>query len=186
MAVFPINHLGSPATLFSAPLAAYNWKSLSNTSRIRICMKISCTVNGVSNSGKPSFRVGCEHCKTWLADLSSWVYQICRERGVEPSVQPKQASQTFEWVVNSDACPKKLKRQLCLCDENPTGLIGSWFKTNTRQIESYELESACAQIQLYAIKDGLDPDSSECLTAIRELRRAVKVHNKAIAESVGG
>src|SRR5690554_6015369 len=145
-------------------------------------MRISCEAKGVSNSGKPSYNVKCEHCKRRYVGLSSWVYRICRERGVEPSVQPRQASQTFEWVVNSNACPKKLKNELCLCDENPTGLIGSWFNTNTRQIESHELESACDQIQLYAIKDGDDPENPECLKAIRELRKAVKIHNKAISE----
>lgn len=112
-----------------------------------------------------------------------WVYRECRERGIEPSTDPKLASQTFAWVANSEKHrPKKLSRQLCLCDENPTGIVGSWFRTNSRLIDKSELESACDQIRLYALKDGLNPDCKEADDAIKELRSEVKKHNGALRE----
>ena len=143
-------------------------------------MKISCRAKGVTSSGKPSYSVGCDHCKREYVDLSGWIYRICRERGVEPSTQINQACQTFEWVVNSESCPDKLKRELCLCDESPVGIIGSWFRTNTRIVDDYDLNTACDQIRLYSIKDGIDPNGRDSLTAIKELRDAVKEHNKSI------
>ena len=66
------------------------------------------------------------------------------------------------------------------CDEKPTGQVGSWFHTNTRKVSNYDLELACDQIRLYAIKDGLDPDSNEVRNEIRELENAVRMHNKAV------
>lgn len=35
-----------------------------------------------------------------------------------------------------------------------------------------------AQMMLYAVKDNRDPDSAECKREYREMRKAVKNHNK--------
>jgi hypothetical protein len=64
------------------------------------------------------------------------------------------------------------------------GIIGSWFRTNTRIVDDYDLNAACDQIRLYAIKDGVDPDGRDSLTAVKELRDAVKEHNKSIQAKV--
>jgi len=140
-------------------------------------MKIVCEVNGTTNTGKPAFKIKCEHCHLCYTGLSSFVYDICRPKGIEPPEKPREAAQTFEWVVNSKGCPKKLRQNLCNCDENPIGLVGQWFRTNSRKIDKYELESACDQIRLYAIKDGIDPYDSEAHRAVKDLKSEVKKHN---------
>lgn len=145
-------------------------------------MRIICEVveGGTTNTGKPRFDIRCEHCRVAFIDLSAWVYRECRERGIEPSKDPNLAAQTFTWVVNSGYRPQKLSRQLCFCDENPTGIVGRWFRTNSRLIDKGELEAACDQIRLYALKDGLDPDCKEADDAVKELRAEVKKHNAAL------
>ncbi len=146
-------------------------------------MKIKCSVNGTSSNGKPYFNVNCEHCNHSFYNASHWVYNVCRPKGIEPSDTPKEACVTFEWIANSKRCPKKLKSQLCRCDENPTGIIGAWFKTNSKVIDKYDLDLACDDIRFRALKDGLDPSGSDCKETIKELRKAVKEHNQKIKEN---
>ena len=114
--------------------------------------------------------------------------KVSRAKTDEPRRDLRAAVQEFVWRIsagdtnlfNKGKTGKKLDQQLCHCDEKPTGQVGSWFHTNTRKVSNYDLELACDQIRLYAIKDGLDPDSNEVRNEIRELENAVRMHNKAV------
>jgi hypothetical protein len=147
-------------------------------------MKIECKVRGTTNTGKPNFEIKCQHCRGGHVD-SHFVYDVCRPRGIDPAISPKEAAQTFEWTVNSNP-PKNLANHLCNCDESPTGMVGEWFRTNSRIIENYELDLACDQIRLYALKDGLDPYGKDCRAVIRELKQSVRAHNRSLKNDEAG
>ena len=142
-------------------------------------MKITCSVNTkvLTNSGKPSFSFSCEHCRQSFLDLGSCMYSERENGAPNPATNPKQAAQEFVWKINAGNIPKSAKRKLCYCDESPTGLVGEWFRTNSRKIDKWELDAACDQIRLYALKDGLDPFGKNAKQAIKELVSAVKEHN---------
>ena len=144
-------------------------------------MKITYSINMkiLTSSGKPTFSFKCEHCRKSL-DLAGAMYAEKRNGGVDPAAKPKQAAQEFVWKLNSGYAPKSVKNHLCFCDENPKGIVGRWFRTNSRKIEKSELDLACSQIRLYAYKDGLNPDGKEANKAVEELIMAVKKHNAEI------
>ena len=121
-------------------------------------MKITYEVDTdiLTKSGKPSFSFQCEHCQKSL-DLTASMYWEKQNGGADPVINPRQAGQEFVWQINSGNIPKSAKGALCYCDKNPTGLVGQWFRTNSRKIKKWELDSACDQIRLYAIKAGLTP-----------------------------
>jgi hypothetical protein len=54
--------------------------------------------------------------------------------------------------------------------------LEQWFD-RTKRISREDRELAEAQMGLYALKDGMEPDGPEWRQACRELRSAVKAHN---------
>lgn len=54
--------------------------------------------------------------------------------------------------------------------------LDQWFDLSKR-IDKSDIDLAEAQMMLYALKDGLDPDSPECKKQYRQMRAAVKAHN---------
>ena len=59
--------------------------------------------------------------------------------------------------------------------------LEQWFDTSGR-ISKSEAEVAEAQMRLYAIKDGIDPDDAQCLEQYKRMWQAVKAHNAAHPE----
>lgn len=58
--------------------------------------------------------------------------------------------------------------------------LSQWFDTS-KKISRDDADLAEAQMQLYAIKDGEDPMHPDCVRQYKEMRAAVKAHNRAIA-----
>ena len=145
-----------------------------------------------TSSGKPCFDFSCSHCRTSFLDLSHYLYDIRNGGGINPETNPQQAAQEFSWFINSnenhhpfllDRTVKRLRNVVCNCDEKPTGLVGQWFRTNSRVIEKHELDSALDQLRLYGLKDEGDCDSKNVRDAIKNLKNAVKDHNKSILDA---
>jgi hypothetical protein len=59
--------------------------------------------------------------------------------------------------------------------------LKQWFDLN-KPISKSDADLTEAQIMLYLIKDGIDPDSPEAKRQYREMRKAVKQHNKRFQE----
>jgi len=55
--------------------------------------------------------------------------------------------------------------------------LEQWFDL-TERISKFDADLAEAQMMLYAIKDGMDPDNPDARRQYLEMRRAVKEHNK--------
>lgn len=55
--------------------------------------------------------------------------------------------------------------------------LEQWFDL-TQPISSVDADLAEAQMGLYALKDGDDPVGPDAMRTYRELRQAVKQHNK--------
>jgi hypothetical protein len=55
--------------------------------------------------------------------------------------------------------------------------IEQWFDP-TKRVPKYDIQECAAQMMLYAIKDGLDPDSEVVQQQVRDMKRAVRAHNK--------
>lgn len=55
--------------------------------------------------------------------------------------------------------------------------LEQWFDT-TKPIDRTEVDITEAQMLLYAVKEGLDPESPEVREECRAMRKAVKNHNK--------
>ena len=55
--------------------------------------------------------------------------------------------------------------------------IEEWFDT-AKRIDKDDADLVEAQICLYALKDGIDPEGDEATKAIRQMRAAVKQHNR--------
>lgn len=58
--------------------------------------------------------------------------------------------------------------------------LSQWFDLS-KKISKADADLAEAQMMLYALKDGLDPDSPECKKQYRAMRKAVGDHNKQFA-----
>jgi hypothetical protein len=56
-------------------------------------------------------------------------------------------------------------------------VLNQWFDLSKR-ISKQELKDAVMQMQLYAIKDGMNPDGKEAKRQIREFKEKVREHNK--------
>lgn len=145
-----------------------------------------------TSSGNPKFSFHCKDCKSSLLDLESYLYAIFQHGGANPKVSPMKSATEFVWFLNSskkthDFLPRKTTNRLlsclCNCDKNPTGIIGSWFNTNSRKIDKYELDQALDQIRLYEWKDSGDPNSINVENEINELRMAVKKHNLGLSNN---
>jgi hypothetical protein len=54
--------------------------------------------------------------------------------------------------------------------------LSQWFDLE-RPISVADVEVCKAQMALYALKDGLEPDGAEWHGAVAELRRSVRAHN---------
>jgi hypothetical protein len=55
--------------------------------------------------------------------------------------------------------------------------LEQWFDLSQR-ISQADADITEAQMMLYALQDGLDPDSPECRKQYRAMRKAVAEHNK--------
>lgn len=55
--------------------------------------------------------------------------------------------------------------------------LKQWFDL-TKPIPKTDADITEAQMMLYAVKDGLDPDSPDAKKQYREMRAAVKKHNE--------
>ena len=55
--------------------------------------------------------------------------------------------------------------------------LEQWFDLS-KPISKADADLPEAQMMLYALKQGDDPDHPECKAAYREMRAAVKAHNK--------
>jgi hypothetical protein len=55
--------------------------------------------------------------------------------------------------------------------------LEQWFDLSQR-ISKADADIAEAQMMLYALQAGLDPDSPECRKQYRAMRKAVAEHNK--------
>lgn len=53
-----------------------------------------------------------------------------------------------------------------------------WFSDLDKKIDEYDTDIVIAEIQLRALKDGLDPSSCNVVAVMREFQSAVKAHNK--------
>ena len=60
--------------------------------------------------------------------------------------------------------------------------LEQWFDI-TRPIPKEDADLTEAQMMLYALKDGTDPDCAESKRQYREMRRAVKVHNEKFPQA---
>ncbi len=54
--------------------------------------------------------------------------------------------------------------------------LEQWFDLS-KPIPKTDADLAEAQMMLYAVKDGIDPDSADAKRQYREMRKAVKQHN---------
>lgn len=54
--------------------------------------------------------------------------------------------------------------------------LEQWFDT-TRRISKEDADLTEAQMMLYAVKTGIDPDGPEAKRQYRKMRAAVKAHN---------
>lgn len=54
--------------------------------------------------------------------------------------------------------------------------LDKWFDLS-QKITKADADLAEAQMMLYALKDGLDPDSPECKKQYRAMRKSVRKHN---------
>lgn len=54
--------------------------------------------------------------------------------------------------------------------------LKDWFDV-TKRIDKEDVALTEAQMMLYAVKDGIDPDGPEAKRQYREMRAAVKAHN---------
>ncbi len=61
--------------------------------------------------------------------------------------------------------------------------IEEWFDTSTR-IAKHDTDLAAAQICLYALKEGIDPEGDETTKTIRRMRTAVKQHNRKFIKTI--
>jgi hypothetical protein len=55
--------------------------------------------------------------------------------------------------------------------------LEQWFDT-TKPIPKADADLTEAQMMLYALKDGMNPDGAEAKQQCREMRKAVKAHNE--------
>lgn len=55
--------------------------------------------------------------------------------------------------------------------------LEQWFDL-TKPISKADADITEAQMMLYALKQGDDPEAPECKAAYRDMRTAVKAHNK--------
>jgi hypothetical protein len=60
--------------------------------------------------------------------------------------------------------------------------LEQWFDV-TKRIPREDADIAEAQMLLYAVKQDMDPEGDEARQAIKEMRRAVKSHNKKFEAS---
>jgi hypothetical protein len=54
--------------------------------------------------------------------------------------------------------------------------LEQWFDLS-KPISKQDADLTEAQMMLYALKDGMDPDCSEAKRQYREMRKAVREHN---------
>jgi len=57
--------------------------------------------------------------------------------------------------------------------------VDQWFDI-CKPLKREDVELAEAQMMLYAVKDGLDPECREARQEYRRMRAAVKQHNEAL------
>lgn len=55
--------------------------------------------------------------------------------------------------------------------------LDQWFDT-TKRISKEDADLTEAQMMLYAVKSGIDPDGPSAKRQYREMRAAVKAHNE--------
>jgi hypothetical protein len=55
--------------------------------------------------------------------------------------------------------------------------LEQWFDL-TKPIPKADADLTEAQMMLYSLKDGINPDSSDAKRQYREMRKAVKQHNE--------
>ena len=67
---------------------------------------------------------------------------------------------------------------LRICLDTPPFPLGQWFDL-TKPISRDDREIAEAQMAVYAIKQGLEPEGAEWRQAVAELRAAARAHNRA-------
>ena len=120
------------------------------------------------------------HCHLAFLNLSGFVYEAARRRGIEPSSSPRHAAQTFEWVIHSQQCPTTLSKKLCHCEADATGIIGELFGTNTRLIGKDELGAVLDDIRVRALKEGIDLNSQQVKEQLDEVKKAVRAHNASL------
>lgn len=60
--------------------------------------------------------------------------------------------------------------------------LEQWFDI-TKPIPKTDADLTEAQMMLYALKDGMDPDCAEAKRQYREMRRAVKAHNETFPKA---
>lgn len=63
--------------------------------------------------------------------------------------------------------------------------LEQWFNI-TKRIPKADADLAEAQMMLYALKDGIDPDAPTAKHEYREMRKAVKQHNEQFRNSPNG
>jgi len=61
-------------------------------------------------------------------------------------------------------------------------MLQSWFSEarEGQRIPNAELEAAIAQMMLYAVKDGLDPEHPECKAEYKKMRKQVCSYNNSL------
>jgi hypothetical protein len=60
--------------------------------------------------------------------------------------------------------------------------LEQWFDL-TKPISKDDADLTEAQMLLYAVKQDMDPEGKEAREAVRDMRKAVKSHNKKFAKS---
>ena len=59
--------------------------------------------------------------------------------------------------------------------------LEQWFDLKKR-IPKTDMQICEAQMMLHAVKDDIDPEGEEAQRQIREMKRAVKTHNKTFGQ----
>ena len=63
--------------------------------------------------------------------------------------------------------------------------LEQWFDI-TKPIQKADVDLTEAQMMLYSLKDGIDPDCAEAKRQYREMRKAVREHTEKVPRPVPG
>jgi len=168
-------------------------------------MKYEYTINfkRLTNAGNPIISFMCTDCKRRDLDLPNYVYSA--NLSVDPRIDLDKAVTEFSQrlkdkdstLFKNPRSLSKLYKKLCQCDpelheknkqlhesENPDSFpLYQWFDL-TKKIDKLDADDCEAQMALYAVKEGLDPDNKKCREEFREMHKAVKLHNKKFNTSL--